>query len=99
MGVLLFVACKVTCMSPNQVQQPEGNVGRTVARVELGERKKDGRGGGGEEGREVSLFFQGVTECIIFHHLFANIIATLLTVIENLLLNHNRSVLLVHVIF
>lgn len=91
MGVLLFVACKVTCMSPNQVQQPEGNVGRTVARVELGERKKDGR--------EVSLFFQGVTECIIFHHLFANIIATLLTVIDNSLLNHNRSVLLVHVIF
>lgn len=91
MGVLLFVACKVTCMSPNQVQQPEGNVGRTVARVELGERKKDGR--------EVSLFFQGVTECIIFHHLFANIIATLLTVIDNSLLNHNRSALLVHVIF
>lgn len=58
MGVLLLVACKVTCMSPHQVQQPEGNVGRTVARVELEARKKDGTGGGGEEERVVSPFFQ-----------------------------------------
>lgn len=35
-GVLLLVACQVTCVSPHQVQQPEGNVGRPVARVELG---------------------------------------------------------------
>lgn len=35
MGILLLVACEVTCMSPHQVQQPEWNVGRTVARVEL----------------------------------------------------------------
>lgn len=74
MGVLLLVACEVTRMSPHQVQQPEGNVGRTVARVELRARKKDGRGGGGEEEEErrVSLFFPGVTGSIIFYHLFAN---------------------------
>lgn len=35
MGVLLLVAREVTCVSPHQVQQPEGNVGRTVSRVEL----------------------------------------------------------------
>lgn len=38
-GVLLLVACEVTRVSPHQVQQPEGNVGRPVARVELGARK------------------------------------------------------------
>lgn len=45
MGILLLVACEVACMSPHQVQQPEWNVGRTVARVELGEGMKDGTGG------------------------------------------------------
>lgn len=40
-GVLLLVACEVTRVSPHQVQQPEGNVWRTVARVELG--SKEGR--------------------------------------------------------
>lgn len=46
-GVLLLVACQVTRVSPHQVQQPEGNVGRPVARVELGcagEGKKDETG-------------------------------------------------------
>ena len=57
MGVLLLVACEVTCMSPHQVQQPEGNVGRPVARVELRGRKM-GEVEGGEEERAVSLFFQ-----------------------------------------
>lgn len=40
-GVLLLVACQVTCVSPHQVQQPEGNVGRPVARVELGGRGRE----------------------------------------------------------
>lgn len=66
MGVLLLVACEVTCMSPHQVQQPEGNVGRTVARVELRARKKDGRGGGDEEERAVSLFFQVLLGALYF---------------------------------
>lgn len=57
-GVLLLVACEVACVSPHQVQQPEGNVGRTVARVELRAGKEDGRGGGEEEERVVSLFLQ-----------------------------------------
>lgn len=48
MGILLLVACEVTCVSPHQVQQPEGNVGRTMARVELRVRK-NGKGGVGEE--------------------------------------------------
>lgn len=43
-GILLLIACKVTCMGPHQVQQPEGNVGRTVARVELKARQKNGTG-------------------------------------------------------
>lgn len=42
-GVLLLVACEVTRVSPHQVQQPEGNVGRTVARVELGARRGEWR--------------------------------------------------------
>lgn len=44
-GILLLIARKVTCMGPHQVQQPEGNVGRTVARVELKARQKNGTGG------------------------------------------------------
>lgn len=40
MSVLLLVAGEVTCVSPHQVQQPEGNVGRPVARVELGEEEE-----------------------------------------------------------
>lgn len=51
-GILLLVACEVTCVSPHQVQQPEWNVGRTVARVELGEQMKDGTGGGGGRGKK-----------------------------------------------
>lgn len=66
MGVLLLIACEVACVSPNQVQQPEGNVGRTVARVELGAGRKI-NGGGGEDKykRVVSLLFQMllVTSC------------------------------------
>ncbi|KAG7242866.1 hypothetical protein INR49_018121 [Caranx melampygus] len=50
-GVLLLVACEVTCVSPHQVQQPEGNVGRTMARVELRAQRREQRGGGGEEER------------------------------------------------
>lgn len=75
MGILLLVACEVTCMSPHQVQQPEGNVGRTVARVELrvGEKNEEA----------VSLFFPGVTSYIINDHLFSNCIATFLITIYN----------------
>lgn len=39
-GILLLVACEMARVSPYEVQQPEGNVGRTVARVELGKRKE-----------------------------------------------------------
>lgn len=34
-SILLLITREVTCVGPHQVQQPEGNVGRTVARVEL----------------------------------------------------------------
>lgn len=63
MGVLLLVAREVTCVSPHQVQQPEGNVGRTVSRVELRaweevEMREVVGGGGGEEEWVVSLLSQ-----------------------------------------
>lgn len=34
-SVLLLVSSEVSCVSPDKVQQPEGNVRRAVTRVEL----------------------------------------------------------------
>lgn len=48
-GVLLLVAGQVTGVSPHQVQETEGDVRRTVARVELGKR----RCGGGRRKQKV----------------------------------------------
>ncbi len=41
MSVLLLVASEVSGVSPDQVQQPEGNVRRAVTRVELQDRPKE----------------------------------------------------------
>lgn len=77
MGVLLLVACEVTCVSPHQVQQPEGNVGRTMARVELRAPRREQRGGGGQEETWLVLDCHIVTGRVIFYHLFSNFTDTL----------------------